>query len=333
MKLLIIGGGKFVGRATAEAALARGHAVTLFNRGKTTLEVVPGVEWIRGDRDGSLGELDGRAWDAVVDACAYFPRQVEALLKALKGRIGHYLLVSSVSVYANLGEPYRDEESPLQPSIDGAQEKVTAETYGPFKVMCEKAALEFGPASTLLVRPGIIVGPHDTTGRFDYWVRRVAEGGEILVPGSPDQPLQIIDVRDLALWMVEKAESNAVGAFNAVGPRHPLTWSAMIETATLALGARVEPTWVGDKFIEEQKAGDPGQFPLYISKDNPRFRCMFQVGGKLAFENGLKIRPLPETVQDTHRWLRGPNSADAKIIGISRELESRLLAAWRSRAV
>jgi 2'-hydroxyisoflavone reductase len=332
MKLLIIGGGKFVGRSTAEVALARGHSVTLFNRGKTTLEVVPGVEWIRGDRDGSLGELGGRSWDAVIDACAYYPRQVESLLRALKGRIGHYLLVSSVSVYANLGEPDRDEGSPLQPPIDGAQEKMTPETYGPFKVMCEKAALQLGPASTLLVRPGIIVGPHDTTGRFDYWVRRVAEGGEILVPGGPDAPLQIIDVRDLALWMLEEADVKAAGTFNAVGPRHPLTWSAMIETATLALGARVEPTWVGDKFIEEQNVGGQGQLPLYIPQDNPGFGCMFRVSGKLAFENGLRLRPLGETIKDTAGWLSGPDSADAKTMGISRELEVRLLAAWRARA-
>jgi len=322
-----------VGRATVEAALARGHTVTVFNRGKTTTGVLPGVEWIKGDRDGDLGALGGRSWDAVIDTCAYFPRQVEVLLKALRDRMGHYTLVSTVAVYANFGEPDKDESSPMHLPIDGAEEKVTSETYGPFKVMCEKAALEFDPTSTLLVRPGIIVGPFDPTGRFSYWVQRIESGGEILVPGSPDAPLQVIDVRDLALWMVEKAEANAVGSFNTVGPRHPLTWSGMFETATLALESRVEPTWVGDKFVEEQKAAEQSQLPLYISRENPRSRHMFRVNGKLAFENGLVLRPLGETVKDTALWLRGPHSADAKKIGLSRELEAQLLATWRARAV
>jgi 2'-hydroxyisoflavone reductase len=331
MNLLIIGGGKFVGRATVEAALARGHSVTVFNRGKTTTEVISGVEWIKGDRDGDLAELGGKSWDAVIDVCAYYPRQVEALLKALKGRIGHYTLVSTVAVYANFGEPDRDEASPMLPPIDGAQETFTSETYGPFKAMCEKAALEFGPASTLLVRPGIIVGPNDPTGRFNYWVQRIAAGGEMLVPGGPDEPLQVIDARDLALWMVEKTEARTGGSFNTIGPRHPLTWSGMIETATLVLGAHVEPTWVGDTFIEEQKAAERSQLPLYISRDNPRFRYMFRVSGKRAFENGLKLRPLSETITDTLLWLRGPHAADAKTVGLSRELEARLLAIWRTR--
>jgi 2'-hydroxyisoflavone reductase len=332
MKMLIVGGGKFVGRAAVEAASARGHAITVFNRGKTTLEVPPGVEWIRGDRDGDLGALDGRSWDAVIDTCAYFPRQVETLLKALKGRVGHYLLVSSVSVYANFAEPGNDESSPRHAPIDGAQEKVTPETYGPFKVMCENSALEWGPASTLLIRPGIIVGPHDPTGRFSYWVGRIALGGEMLVPGSPDDPLQVIDVRDLAAWMVKLAEENTAGKFNAVGPRHPLTWSGMIETATLALGAHLEPTWVGDEFIEEKNAGGPSQLPLYVPQASAEVRNIFRVSGKLAFENGLKLRDLGETIVDTRHWLHGTNAADAKAVGLSRDLEEQLLAAWRERA-
>jgi 2'-hydroxyisoflavone reductase len=331
MKLLIIGGGKFVGRATVEVALAKGHSVTVFNRGKTTTDVLPGVEWIKGDRDGDLAELAGKSWDAVIDVCAYYPRQVEALLKALRGLMGHYTLVSTVAVYANFDEPERDESGPMLAPIDGAEEKFTSETYGPFKVMCEKAALDFGPASTLFIRPGIIVGPYDPTGRFNYWVQRIAAGGEMLVPGGPDAPLQVIDARDLAQWMVEKTEARTAGAFNAVGPRHPITWSGMIETATLALGAHIEPIWVGDAFVEEQKAAEQGQLPLYIARDNPRFRHMFRVSGKLAFENGLVLRPLSETVRDTALWLGGPHSADAKKVGLSLEREAQLLAIWSER--
>jgi 2'-hydroxyisoflavone reductase len=153
----------------------------------------------------------------------------------------------------------------------------------------------------------------------------------MLVPGGPDEALQVIDARDLALWMVEKTEARTGGSFNTIGPRHPLTWSGMIETATLVLGAHVEPTWVGDTFIEEQKAAERSQLPLYISRDNPRFRYMFRVSGKRAFENGLKLRPLSETITDTLLWLRGPHAADAKTVGLSRELEARLLAIWRTR--
>ncbi len=332
MKLLIVGGGQFVGRAVAEAAVARGHEITLFNRGKTTLEVPPGVEWIRGDRDGDLGALGGRGWDAVIDTCAYFPRQVEALLKVLKGSIGHYLLVSTVSVYADLGRPCIDEGSPLHPRIDGAPEKVTPETYGPFKVMCEEAALEWGPASTLIIRPGIIVGPYDPTGRFSYWVGRVGAGGDVLAPGRPETPLQVIDVRDLGAWMVDRAAARTAGRFNAVGPVSPLTFGGMLASASAALGSRAEFTWVGDDFLAAMNAGDWSQLPLYVPEDSAKFKWIFRINGTAAFENGLRLRPLGETIADNARWLLGPHAAGAKVVGLSREKEAQLLAEWRARA-
>ncbi|HZZ20641.1 MAG TPA: NAD-dependent epimerase/dehydratase family protein [Opitutaceae bacterium] len=331
MKLLVIGGGKFVGRAVVESAIENGHIVTVFNRGKTSGEVPSGVEWIRGDRDRELSLLLGRRWDAVIDTCAYFPRQVETLLRILKGNIGHYLLVSSVSVYADMSEPGLKEDSPLLPGIGGAAEAVTAETYGPFKVMCEQAALENGPSSTLIVRPGIIVGPHDPTGRFSYWVQRISEGGEVLAPGRPDAPLQVIDVRDLGEWMVAMADEKVSGKFNAVGPQVPLTWREMFEAATSVLGNKTRFTWVHDDQLADKKVGDWTQLPLYFPADNLKFRGMFRVDGTAAFARGLKLRPLAETIADNARWLLGPSTGDAKVVGLAREQEKKLLDEWRVR--
>ncbi len=330
MNLLVVGGGKFVGRAVAEEAIARGHRVTLFNRGRTTLEVPAGVEWIRGDRDGDLGALGGRSWDAVIDTCAYFPRQVDGLLRALGGRSGHYLLVSSISVYADLTRAAIDEGSPLLARIDGASETVTPETYGPFKVMCEEAARGGKVAATLIVRPGIIVGPNDPTGRFSYWVRRVAAGGEVLAPGRPDAPIQVIDARDLGGWMVERSEARTSGTFNAIGPREPLTWGGLMETATEALGSRATFTWVGDDFPAGQNADDWSQLPLYLPSGHPKFRAMFRINGDAAFASGLRLRALGETVLDTARWLAGPRSQGAKTVGLSIEREAQLLSLWKA---
>ncbi|HEY5227637.1 MAG TPA: NAD-dependent epimerase/dehydratase family protein [Opitutaceae bacterium] len=331
MNLLVLGGGHFAGRAAVETAVARGHSVTVFNRGKTTLAVAPGVEWIRGDRDSDLGRLEGRTWDGVIDMCAFYPRHVESLLKTLKGRIGHYIFVSSVSAYADMDEPGRDETSPLAQPISGAPETFAAETYGPFKAMCEASALQWGPASTLMVRPGILVGPNDPTGRFSYWVQRVAAGGEILAPGNPEAPLQVIDGRDLGEWMVEKAETVTTGSFNIVGPESPLTFREMLETAAAALNVRPQFTWADDEFLIGKKAADWSQLPLYLPPTSPRGREIFRVSGKAAFANGLKVRPLAETIADNARWLEGPHSSGAKKIGLSRERESELLAQWHAR--
>jgi 2'-hydroxyisoflavone reductase len=331
VKILVLGGGKFAGKAAVETALARGHTVTVFNRGKTTTEMIPGVEWIKGDRDSDLGGLGDRTWDTVIDMCAYYPRHIESLLKVLKGRIGHYVFVSSVAVYADMDRPGMDESSPLLPPLVGAAETFAAETYGAFKAMCEESALKWEPSSSLIVRPGILVGPNDPTGRFSYWVERVAAGGEILAPGNPDAPLQVIDGRDLGAWMVERAEARTVGTFNVAGPESPLTFGGMLEAAARALKVQPRFTWVGDDFVIETKAADWSQLPLYLSSKSPRGSGMYQISGKAAFANGLKVRPLAETIADNASWLRGSHSSDAKKVGLSREREAELLAQWRAR--
>ena len=221
MRLLIVGGGIFVGRAVIAAAQARQHEVTVFNRGRTSAEYPPGVKFIAGDRDGDLAGLRPARWDAVVDTCAYFPRQVRSLLAALGDEVGHYTLISSVSAYANLSVPGTTEDALLAPPPLEEVNKVTPQTYGPLKSACEAEARR--APCTLIVRPGIIVGPGDATGRFTYWGRRAMRGGEILAPGGPGEPLQVIDVRDLAGWLVAMVEARATGVFNAVGPA-TLTW-------------------------------------------------------------------------------------------------------------
>jgi 2'-hydroxyisoflavone reductase len=198
MTILVVGGGVFVGRSMVEAALARGHRVCVFNRGRSP-DPIPGVEHIVGDRNGDLSALASRTWDVVIDACGYFPRQVESLLRELRGRVGLYVFVSSVSAYAEHSRPGIREDDPLASDVDASGPDVTAANYGPMKAMCERVALELSERPPLLIRPGIIAGPRDPTGRLPYWVGRIARGGEVLVPGTPGNPLQLIDSRDLGL--------------------------------------------------------------------------------------------------------------------------------------
>ena len=189
MNLLILGGTVFLGRHLVEAALARGHAVTLFNRGQHNPDLFPEVERLRGDRDGDLQALEGRRWDAVVDTCGYVPRVVRASAEMLAPNVDHYTFISSISVYADTSKPGIDEQAPVGTLDDPTTEEVTGESYGPLKALCEQAAEAAMPGRVLNIRPGLIVGPHDPTDRFTYWVRRVAEGGEVLAPGNPHAPV------------------------------------------------------------------------------------------------------------------------------------------------
>ncbi len=218
MRILILGGTVFVGRHLVEAALARGHEVTLFNRGQHGPDLYPGVEKLRGDRDGGLDALRGRRWDAAIDTCGYVPRIVRASATLLANAVDHYTFISSVSVYPEAHTRHLDEDSPVGALDDESVEDVTPETYGPLKALCEQAAEGAMSGRALTIRPGLIVGPHDPTDRFTYWPRRVAQGGEVLAPGRPERPVQIIDARDLAAWTLQLVASGARGVYNATGP-------------------------------------------------------------------------------------------------------------------
>ena len=328
MRLLIVGGSVFLGRALVVEARARGHEITLFNRGVSSSALEPGVTLIKGDRNGDLSALNGQTWDAVIDTCGYFPRQVRRLLAALSGRIGHYTFVSTVSVYADLSRHGLTESGELGTLADEGTETVTLQTYGPLKVLCEAAAQQAMPGANLIVRPGIIAGPGDPTDRFAYWVGRIAEGGDVLAAGNPAAPIQMIDVRDLAAWTIALVEMKQTGIFNAIGPHEPLTMQQLFSRCAETLNPGARFVWVVDAFLVAQGMTEWMKLPFYIPTAETRFAGMFTKNGAKALAQGLKLRPLTQTSADTWQWVQSrPGGATMKT-GLTREEEQKLLAAW-----
>jgi 2'-hydroxyisoflavone reductase len=320
MRLLILGGTKFLGRAIVEAALARDHDVTLFNRGQTNPELFPDVEKLRGDRDGDLSMLTGGSWDSVIDTSGFFPRIVRASAEALAESAAHYTFVSSISVYANLAEP-PVESSPVGTLEDESVEELgdEFENYGPLKALCERAAKEAFGERTLIVRPGYIVGPHDLTERFVYWPRRVARGGTMIAPAPPERPIQFIDVRDLADWIVSMAERRAAGTYNATNEGVPM------RDLLAACPGEVDVAWLDDGFLVEQGM-DESDLPLWSA--DPRFGAVHEADVAKALGARLTFRPVGETARDTLEWDR--TRTDARPSGLTPEREAELLAEWAS---
>ena len=253
MKLLILGGTIFLGRYLVEAALARGHQITLFNRGQHSPELYPAVEKLRGDRDGGLDVLRGRRWDAVVDTSGYLPRLVRASAELLADAVDHYTFISSISVYPHFRSVGLDESAPVGTLDDPTIEEITGESYGPLKALSEQAVEQALPGRTLVIRPGLIVGPHDYSDRFTYWVRRVAQGGELLAPVHPGWHTQIIDVRDLAEWTLRMVERQQAGVYNATGPDYDLTFGQLLDTCRTVSGSDARFTWVSEEFLAENE--------------------------------------------------------------------------------
>ncbi len=329
MRLLILGGTVFLGRHLVECALARGHSVTLFNRGRTNpnlFEGREGVTTILGDRDGGLTALGLDPWDAVIDTSGYLPRIVGASAAYLASRVKHYTFISSISVYANFHPPGPQEGSPLALLADERTETVDGETYGGLKALCERAVESALPGRGLVLRPGLIVGPDDPTDRFSYWPLRLARGGEVLAPGRPDAPVQVIDVRDLCDWTVRLVEARAVGVFNVTGPAEPLTLGGLLETCREVGGADSRLEWVDEPFLVEQGVTPFTELPCWVPTSS---EGIHQAGIGRALEAGLRLRPLAETAADTLAW-RGPLlEARPLRAGLDSERESELLAAWR----
>jgi 2'-hydroxyisoflavone reductase len=320
LRLLVLGGTKFLGRAIVDAALAGGHEVSIFTRGQTNPELFPEAEHLIGDRDGDLSALEGGEWDAVVDTSGFFPRIVRASAELLATRVGHYTFVSSVSVYADFAEP-PDESRAVGAMADESLEDMGDEFqyYGPLKALCEREVERAFPTGALIVRPGLIVGPHDPTDRFTYWPRRLARGGEILAPAPADEPVQFIDVRDLGEWIVRMAEERRTGIFNAVNEGMP--WSELL--------AGADVTWVDSEFLLEQGVGEWMELPLWIA--DPAFAGHSRTDVSRAVAAGLTFRPVEETIRDTAEWdaTRGDYEPAA---GLATEREVELLLAWRGQA-
>ena len=339
LDILILGGTGFTGPFQVKYALARGHRITLFNRGKRPSPEWPGeVEQLHGDRNtGDLKALEGRKWDVCIDNPTSLPFWVRDAGKVLKGNVGRYLFISTISVYADGSKPGIAEDAPLAPykgrdAMAETRETLLADVenlYGPLKALSEaEARKQFGD-KIAIVRPGYIVGPRDESDRFTYWPHRVAQGGEMLVPGDGKDPVQVIDGRDLAEWMIRLAESGAVGTFNAVGPKETLTMDAMLGACEAAVGGKPAYTHVAPEFVEAQKL----ELPIWVPRGSGPFGGYGQVSNARAVAAGLTYRPLATTVADLMAWFRAlPAERQAKLnAGISREREAEALKAWHAR--
>jgi 2'-hydroxyisoflavone reductase len=320
VKLLVLGGPRFLGRAIADAALEQGHELTFFNRGMTNPELYPEVERIVGDRAGDLTALGGRGWDAVIDTSGYLPSEVRASAEALAG-CGLYCFVSSISVYADFSKP-NDEDSPVADLGGLPHDEVRNESYGALKALCEEAARHVFGERALIVRPGLIVGPHDPTGRFTYWPHRVARGGEVVAPAPPDRRTQVIDVRDLGEWIVELCERDASGTFNATHPG--LMWSDLLDSCRAVSESDADVTWVPDEFLLEHNVGQWMELPLWLA--DPELAAADDVSVRRALDAGLTFRALEETVRGALEHAETTEAA-----GLAPEREAELLAAWHGR--
>jgi len=331
LSILILGGTRFLGPQVVDAARKHGHTLTLFNRGKTHPGLFPDIEKLQGDRDGNLKALEGRKWDAVVDTSGYVPRVVRASADLLKDAVQQYVFVSTISVYAKAEKPGMDESGPVATIADPTNENVK-ENYGALKALCEGAAEQSMPGRVTNVRPGLIVGPGDPTDRFTYWPVRVARGGEVLAPGTPADPVQFIDVRDLGDWIVKTIEDRTVGVYNAVGPRETLGMGRLLDACNATGGGKATFTWADAAFLDEQKVAAWSDMPVWVPPigEDAGFS---QVSSARAIARGLTFRPVEETTRATLEWFRTePAEHQAKLTsGLSPEREAEVLAAWHAR--
>jgi 2'-hydroxyisoflavone reductase len=331
-RLLILGGTSFLGPHLTEFARARGWHVTHFNRGRRDPAGVPGVQTLVGDRNGPLDALERGEWDAVIDTSGYLPRHVRLSAGLLAARASQYVFVSSVSVYAGFATP-SDESSPVGRLADENVEEVTGETYGALKALCERAAQEAMPGRTTIIRPGLIVGPLDPTDRFTYWPARIARGGEVLAPGSPADPIQVIDVRDLTSWMLELVERRVHGVFNAVSTPRQFTMGGLLDECLAAVGTDATLRWADAGFLQEQKISAWSDMPVWIPPAGEEAAASLTIVER-AVKEGLRLRPLAETVRDTLAWFQSlPDERRVSLrAGLSDARERAALAAWHARA-
>jgi 2'-hydroxyisoflavone reductase len=335
MRLLIIGGTIFLGRHLVEAARVRGHTLTTFSRGRHNPEIHPDVEKLRGDRNGDVRALRGRTWDAVIDTCGYVPGGVRRVIEVIGENISHYTFISSVSAYAELPPAGIDERAPVATispdQVADAEAMATGERatglsygemYGPLKALCEATAERMMPGRVLNVRPGLIVGPHDDFDRFTYWVARVAQGGAVLAPGSPDRRVRVIDACDLAGWIIRMIEGQQVGLYNATGAEDGLTMGRMLDGCRNVSRSDATFVWASEKFLIDRQVAAWSELPLWV----PAHRNgIFEVRNDKAITAGLTFRPLASTIGDTLEWDANRGTHIERRTGLRHERELELL--------
>jgi 2'-hydroxyisoflavone reductase len=337
LRILILGGTGFTGPYQVRYALSRGHKVTTFNRGKThPVELPTEVEQLIGDRNGKLDALKGRQWDVVIDNPTTLPAWVRDAAQILKGNVERYVFISTISVYADTSNGV-DETAPLAKydGLDPYKETLEAmrasgyKTYGPLKALSEKEAEKWFPGKTLIIRPGLIVGPGDETDRFTYWPVRIDRGGEVLAPGNSNDPVQFIDARDLAEWTIRMVENRETGIYNATGPAKPLGIGKMLDEIKDALNSNAKFTWVPADFLKQQSVEAWSNMPVWAGDELGLARTNIN----RALAKGLTFRPLAETARDTLAWFKSlPQDRQSKIhAGLTAEREAEVLTAWKKQ--
>jgi 2'-hydroxyisoflavone reductase len=321
MKILILGGTHFIGRHLVNSARARGHEVTLFNRGQTNPDLFLKVKKIRGDRERDLDKLSGK-WDAVIDTCGYVPRVVRLSAEALKGRVGLYVYISSAAAYVDFSKVGIRESYPVATMEDETVEEVTRDTYGPLKALCEKVVQDEFGINSLIIRPGVVAGPHDQTDRFTYWVSRIARGGNVLAPDRSDAPTQIIDVRDLADFMIRLIEQDVSGTFHATG--ETVSLETVFQTCALVSGSDAHFKWAPLEFLQQHNVSPWTDMPIWLP-DVGEYAGFAHLDISKAVNAGLNLSSLNETVKDMLGWL-SELPADYKMkAGLKLEREKELL--------
>ena len=325
LRVLFLGGTGFIGPHMVRHATARGHQITLFNRGKTAPGLFPGVETLIGDRDGQLDALKGREWDVVVDNSGYVPRHVRDTSQLLAGKIGRYVFISTGSVY-QFDQPFIDEDSKLVEIKDPASEDVN-KYYGELKVLCEQAVNQIHGKRGSILRLHVVAGPGDPTDRYTYWPLRIAAGGNVVAPGDPTHPVQFIDVRDLAEFVGRVIETDTPGTFNVAGPSfQPVGMAEFLYGVRGAFGNPLTFTWVDEKFLQERKI----QYQLWISQNGP-YRGISMVRSGRAIAAGLTFRPLAVTARETYDWFKTePAERQAKLV-LNLDRDAKLLEEWKAR--
>jgi 2'-hydroxyisoflavone reductase len=324
MNILVIGGTRFLGPHFVRAALARDHNVTIFNRGSRRLPEMPGLRQLRGDRRRDYSAMNGESFDAVLDTCAFHPDDVAASASQLANRCARYCLISTVSVYAgDAGD--LDESATLVDPPAPVPDVMTAEHYGALKALCEGRARQAFGAQLLTVRPGLIAGPDDTTHRFGYWVRRIARGGDVVVPEPPFAPVEFIDVRDLAAWLLLALEQGLSGTYNADGPARRMTMSELMDECVVALGSDVSLHWVDAQRLLDFGVEPWIELPLWIP---PTAKGFLTFDSSKAKRDGLECRPVSSTIAAVRAWDREHGPSEASVRTLTAEKEAAILAGF-----